>query len=142
MILRFLMLLVGAIFGSMTTSYVYGRNQFAELYAPEADSISIPILFTQFILMLVIVILIPSILLGNKRLKNWLKDGSKARFIIFSIVLAISYTIAGLFELLLVSGGLDKNHWEISASMILLIGVTAFFMASDIKWALSKKTNL
>ena len=70
MIKRMFVLLIGAYISSTTTNYVLGRNQFIAIYPPEADSITIPILSTVLLLTLTIIILVPTILFGNKKLKN------------------------------------------------------------------------
>lgn len=126
--------IVGAILCGKVTSYVYSRNQLTYFYPPEADSISIPILLTQFILALLMIVLLPSIVLGNEKFKKWAKSGSKLRFILIVAIASIAYFLASVLELMIVASGADKNHWEILASMSVLVGCTGYFLYRDIQW--------
>ena len=65
-----MLLRIIAYVASITTTwhlveYVFTRNQMAGIYPPEADSISIPIITNQALLLALVVLILPTAMLGS-----------------------------------------------------------------------------
>ncbi len=125
--------------------YIYTRNLYKELYPPEADSISIPIMNSLLITVVIFVLIFPVVVFGSKRIKNWISSRAKYSLIPIYIILILSYFIGFFLILGLFLGTLNKNHWEISIAASPFIAYILYFLVNDLSWVLKndryKKLN-
>lgn len=121
--------------------YVYTRNQHKELYPPEADSISIPIMNSLLVAIVIFILIFPVVIFGSKKLKNWISLRTKYSLIPIYTIFGLSYFI-GIFLLLgLFAGTLNKNHWEISVAATPFIAYIIYFLANDVRWVLKNNSH-
>lgn len=108
--------------------YVFNRNLMAGIYPPDADSISIPIITNQILLLALGLLILPTTLLAS----TWVIEKlSKLRRILQILILVTFAGIYGVAMLVCMGMGLstaDKVHSEIGASyaVILLLLAIAF----------------
>ncbi len=110
--------------------YVFDRNLMAEIYAPDADSISIPIITNQILLLALGLLILPTTLLASA----WVIEKlSKLRRILQILILVPFAGMYGIAMLVCLGMGLstaDKAHIEIGASyavMLLLLAIAFVF---------------
>jgi len=73
--------------------YVFNRNLMAEIYPPDADSISIPIITNQILLLALGLLILPTTLLAN----SWVIDKLSKLRSIFQILILIPF--AGIYAI-------------------------------------------
>ena len=110
--------------------YVFDRNMMAGVYPPDADSISIPIITNQILLLSLGILVLPTTLLASARVMEKLSTIRS----IFQIVILIPFAgIYGIAILICLGMGLstaDKAHIEIGICygiMLALITITFIF---------------
>jgi hypothetical protein len=110
--------------------YVFDRNLMAEIYSPDADSISIPIITNQILLLALGLLILPTTLLASA----WVIEKlSKLRRILQILILVPFAGMYGIAMLVCLGMGLstaDKAHIEIGASyavMLLLLAIAFVF---------------
>ena len=105
--------------------YVFNRNLMAEIYPPDADSISIPIITNQILLLALGLLILPTTLLAS----SWVIDKlSKLRRILQILILVPFAGVYGIAMLVCLGMGLstaDRAHIEIGASYAVM-----FFLLS------------
>lgn len=138
MIARFITLVIGALTCSLVTTHIVGGNTLDAFYPPEPDGNTIQILKMQFLVMLLVIFSMPAIFLGNKRFRMWAKEGSKIKFALTLVMGALSYLFAAFIEFIIVDAWFN-THWKISATALVLVIPTMFFLISDAQWAISSK---
>lgn len=144
-----MLLRIIAYVASITTTwhlveYVFTRNQMAGIYPPEADSISIPIITNQALLLALVVLILPTAMLGSA----WvMKKLSSFRTILQMIVLIPCAGIYGISILICLSMALssaDSAHIEIGMSyavMLVLITAALIFDVISLYRRLFKQQN-
>ncbi len=112
--------------------YVFTRNQLAGIYPPEADSISIPIITNQALLLGIGVLILPTSILGNA----WIiKKLSNARVLLQLIVLipcAGIYALSILICLSMALSATDGPHIEIAISYAFILVLIAVALTIDV----------
>ena len=114
--------------------YVFNRNLMADIYPPDADSISIPIITNQILLLALGLLILPTTLLAS----SWVIDKLSKLRRIFQILILIPFAgIYGVAILVCLGMGLsaaDKAHIEIGASYAaMLILLTAALISDGIR---------
>jgi hypothetical protein len=113
---------------------IYWRNLIDRVYAPESDSIGIPI-FSM--LLLLTISALPLTLLALIPQTAWLSRViAKGKF--FKFIAAISicgmYTVGIIFAIGVVIGNLEINHYPIGLSHLPLLAVLCWYLSADYKW--------
>ena len=110
--------------------YVFNRNLMAEIYPPDADSISIPIITNQILLLALGLLILPTALLSS----SWVIEKISRLRRIFQILILVPFAgIYGIAMLVCLGMGLstaDRVHIEIGVSyavMLLLLTVAFVF---------------
>ncbi len=122
--------------------YVFNRNLMAEIYPPDADSISIPIITNQILLLALGLLILPTALLSS----SWVIEKiSRLRRILQILILVPFAGIYGIAMLVCLGMGLstaDRVHIEIGVSyavMLLLLTAALVFDVVRIYRCLHKK---
>ena len=114
--------------------YVFNRNLVAEIYPPEADSISIPIITNQILLLVLGLLVLPTTLLAN----SWVMEKLSRLRRIFQILILLpfagSYGIAMLICLGMGLSTADRAHIEIGMSYaVMLVLIAAAFVFDGVQ---------
>ena len=109
--------------------YVFNRNLMAEIYPPDADSISIPIITNQILLLALGLLILPTELLSS----SWVIEKiSRLRRILQILILVPFAGFYGIAMLVCFGMGLstaDRVHIEIGLSYaVMLLLLTAAFV--------------
>ena len=96
--------------------YVFDRNQMQGVYPPEADSISIPIITNQVLVLGFVILVLPVCLLGSTWVIRKLGKIHALLRILILLVCVAAYAMAGLLTLGMSLSWLDRAHREIGAS--------------------------
>ena len=142
MLLRIIVTIISIAITWHMVDYVFDRNLMTEIYSPDADSISIPIITNQILLLALGFLILPTTLLAS----TWvMKQLSKLRGI-FQILILIPFAgIYGIAMLICLGMGLstaDRAHIEIGicyAIMLTLIAISFIFDVVQIYRRLFKK---
>jgi len=112
--------------------YVFNRNLMAEIYPPDADSISIPIITNQILLLALGLLILPTTLLAS----SWVIDKlSKLRRILQILILVPFAGIYGIAMLVCLGMGLstaDRAHIEIGASYAVMLFLLSAAFVFDV----------
>lgn len=112
--------------------YVFNRNLMAEIYPPDADSISIPIITNQILLLALGLLILPTTLLAN----SWVIDKLSKLRRIFQILILIPFAgIYGIAMLVCLGMGLstaDRAHIEIGASYAVMLFLLSAAFVFDV----------
>ena len=112
--------------------YVFKRNLMAEIYPPDADSISIPIITNQILLLALGLLILPTTLLAS----SWVIDKlSKLRRILQILILLPFAGIYGIAMLVCLGMGLstaDRAHIEIGASYAVMLFLLSAAFVFDV----------
>ena len=112
--------------------YVFNRNLMADIYPPDADSISIPIITNQILLLALGLLILPTTLLAS----SWVIDKlSKLRRILQILILVPFAGIYGIAMLVCLGMGLstaDRAHIEIGASYAAMLFLLIAAFVSDV----------
>jgi hypothetical protein len=126
-----MLLRIIAYVASITTTwhlveYVFTRNQMAGIYPPEADSISIPIITNQALLLALVVLILPTAMLGSAWVMKKLSSFRTILQIMVLIPCAGIYGISILICLSMALSSADSAHIEIGMSYaVILVLITA-----------------
>ena len=142
-----MLLRIIAYIASITTTwhlveYVFTRNQMAGIYPPEADSISIPIITNQALLLALVVLILPTALLGSAWVMKKLSSFRTFLQIVVLIPCAGIYGISILICLSMALSSADSAHIEIGmsyAAMLVLISAAFIFDVINLYRRLYKK---
>lgn len=142
MILRIVITIICIASTWHVVDYVFNRNLMAEIYPPDADSISIPIITNQILLLALGLLILPTTLLAS----SWVIDKLSKLRRIFQILILIPFAgIYGVAMLVCLGMGLstaDRAHIEIGASyavMLFLLSAAFVFDVVRIYRRLNKK---
>lgn len=145
MILRIVVTIICIASTWHVVDYVFNRNLMAEIYPPDADSISIPIITNQILLLALGLLILPTTLLAS----SWVIDKlSKLRRVLQILILVPFAGIYGIAMLVCLGMGLstaDRAHIEIGASyavMLFLLSAAFVFDVIRIYRRLYKKQIL
>jgi len=112
--------------------YVFNRNLMAEIYPPDADSISIPIITNQILLLALGLLILPTTLLAS----SWVIDKLSKLRRIFQILILIPFAgIYGVAMLVCLGMGLstaDRAHIEIGASYAVMLFLLSAAFVFDV----------
>lgn len=112
--------------------YVFNRNLMAEIYPPDADSISIPIITNQILLLALGLLILPTTLLAS----SWVIDKLSKLRSIFQILILIPFAgIYGIAMLVCLGMGLstpDRAHIEIGASYAVMLFLLSAAFVFDV----------
>lgn len=112
--------------------YVFNRNLTAEIYPPDADSISIPIITNQILLLALGLLILPTTLLAS----SWVIDKLSKLRRIFQILILIPFAgIYGVAILVCLGMGLstaDRAHIEIGASYAVMLFLLSAVFVFDV----------
>ena len=112
--------------------YVFNRNLMAEFYPPDADSISIPIITNQILLLVLGLLILPTTLLAS----SWVIDKLSKLRSIFQILILIPFAgIYGVAMLVCLGMGLstaDRAHIEIGASYAVMLFLLSAAFVFDV----------
>jgi len=112
--------------------YVFNRNLMAEIYPPDADSISIPIITNQILLLGLGLLILPTTLLAS----SWVIDKLSKLRRIFQILILIPFAgIYGIAMLVCLGMGLstaDRAHIEIGASYAVMLFLLSAAFVFDV----------
>lgn len=112
--------------------YVFNRNLMAEIYPPDADSISIPIITNQILLLALGLLILPTTLLAS----SWVIDKLSKLRRIFQILILIPFAgIYGVAILVCLGMGLstaDRAHIEIGASYAVMLFLLSAVFVFDV----------
>jgi hypothetical protein len=112
--------------------YVFNRNLMAEIYPPDADSISIPIITNQILLLALGLLILPTTLLAS----SWVIDKLSKLRSIFQILILIPFAgIYGIAMLVCLGMGLsaaDRAHVEIGASYAVMLFLLSAAFVFDV----------
>ena len=144
-----MLLRIIAYVASITTTwhpveYVFTRNQMAGIYPPEADSISIPIITNQALLLALVVLILPTALLGSAWVMKKLSSSRTLLKILFLISCAGFYGISILICLSMALSSADSAHIELGMSyavMLVLITAALIFDVISLYRRLFKQQN-
>lgn len=112
--------------------YVFNRNLMAEIYPPDADSISIPIITNQILLLALGLLILPTTLLAS----TWVLDKVSKLRSIFQILILVPFAgIYGIAMLVCLGMGLstaDRAHIEIGASYAVMLFLLSAAFVFDV----------
>jgi len=112
--------------------YVFNRNLMADIYPPDADSISIPIITNQILLLVLGLLILPTTLLAS----SWVIDKLSKLRSIFQILILIPFAgIYGVAMLVCLGMGLstaDRAHIEIGASYAVMLFLLSAAFVFDV----------
>ena len=112
--------------------YVFNRNLMADIYPPDADSISIPIITNQILLLALGLLILPTTLLAS----SWVIDKLSKLRRIFQILILIPFAgIYGVAMLVCLGMGLstaDRAHIEIGASYAVMLFLLSAAFVFDV----------
>ncbi len=112
--------------------YVFNRNLMAEIYPPDADSISIPIITNQILLLGLGLLILPTTLLAS----SWVIDKLSKLRSIFQILILIPFAgIYGIAMLVCLGMGLstaDRAHIEIGVSYAVMLFLLSAAFVFDV----------
>ena len=103
--------------------YVFDRNQLQGVYPPEADSIAIPIISNQILILGFVFLVLPVCLLGSRWVIRKLGEIHALFRILILLVCGAAYAISGLMTLGMSLSWLDRAHREIGASYAFICAV-------------------
>ncbi len=133
MLLRIVIYLIFIAATWQTVEYVFHRNLMDEIYPPDADSISIPIITNQIVLVVLGFLALPTTLLANAWVIDKLCKLKRIFQTLILIPMAGTYGVAMLICLGMGLSSTDKAHIEIGISYaVLLAWITAAF-AIDVR---------
>lgn len=95
--------------------YVFDRNQMAGVYPPEADSIAIPIMTNQALVLGLAVLVLPICALGSRWLNRKLGEIHMLFRVLVLLICSTAYVLAGLLTLAMGLSSLDRAHIELGA---------------------------
>ncbi len=128
MLLRIVIYIISIAATWHLVDYVFHRNLMAEIYPPDADSISIPIITNQIVLAVLGILALPTTLLANAWVIEKLSKLKRLFQVLILIPVAGIYGIAMLICLGMGLSSTDKAHIEIGISYaVLLAWITAAF---------------
>ena len=112
--------------------YVFNRNLMAEIYLPDADSISIPIITNQILLLALGLLVLPTALLSS----SWVIEKiSRLRRILQILILVPFAGIYGIAMLVCFGMGLstaDRAHIEIGMSYAVMLFLLTAALIFDV----------
>lgn len=103
--------------------HVFDRNQMAGVYSPEADSIAIPIITNQALLLGLAFLLLPVCLLGSRWVVRKIGEIHTLFCILILLVCGAAYAISGLLTLGMSLSLLDRAHREIGVGYAFICAV-------------------
>ena len=95
--------------------YVFDRNQMQGVYPPEADSIAIPIMTNQALVLGLSIFMLPICALGSSWLNRKLGEIHMLFRVLAILVCGAAYAISGLITLGMGLSSLDRAHIELGA---------------------------
>jgi hypothetical protein len=116
MLLRLISYIVWAVGTWHLTDYVFTRNQMAGVYAPDADSIFIPIMTNQGLIAALGVCMFPIYILGSKWVIRKLGEIHVLVRILILLFCVSAYAFVGLITLTQSLSWLDPVHVELAIS--------------------------
>ena len=116
MIVRVIGYIVWAVGTWHLTDYVFTRNQMAGVYAPDADSIFIPIMTNQGLIAVLGVCMFPIYILGSKWVIRKLGEVHVLLRILILLFCVGAYAFVGLITLTQSLSWLDPVHVELAIS--------------------------
>lgn len=132
MILRIVITIICIASTWHVVDYVFNRNLMAEIYPPDADSISIPIITNQIQLLALGLLILPTTLLAS----SWVIDKlSKLRRVLQILILVPFAGIYGIAMLVCLGMGLstaDRAHIEIGASYAVMLFLLSAAFVFDV----------
>ncbi len=112
--------------------YVFNRNLMAEIYPPDADSISIPIITNQILLLALGLLILPTALLSS----SWVIEKISRLRRIFQILILVPfagiYGIAMLFSFGMGLSTADRVHIEIGMSYAVMLFLLTAALIFDV----------
>ncbi len=112
--------------------YVFNRNLMAEIYPPDADSISIPIITNQILLLALGLLILPTALLSS----SWVIEKISRLRRIFQILILVPFAgIYGIAMLVCFGMGLstaDRAHIEIGMSYAVMLFLLTAALIFDV----------
>ena len=133
MIIRIILLVIAAYMHLGYFESYYTQNLADGMYAPEADSIGIPIITSQLMTLSAVFFSSPIVLLGNK----YIRDKLATAKILFSlpalVIFLFCYVLIIGFSFLSASDIFVPKHRRIAVDAIWLFVVPLFFLLIDIK---------
>jgi hypothetical protein len=103
--------------------YVFDRNQMAGVYPPEADSISIPIITNQILVLGLAFLMLPVCLLGSRWVTRKLGEIHTLFRVLILLVCGAAYALSGLLTLGMSLSWLDRAHRELGASYAFICAI-------------------
>ena len=116
MIVRVIGYIVWAVGTWHLTDYVFTRNQMAGVYAPDADSIFIPIMTNQGLIAVLGVCMFPIYILGSKWVIRKMGEVHVLLRILILLFCVVAYAFVGLITLTQSLSWLDPVHVELAIS--------------------------
>ena len=116
MIVRVIGYIVWAVGTWHLTDYVFTRNQMAGVYAPDADSIFIPIMTNQGLITVLGLCMFPVYILGSKWVIRKLGEVHVLLRILILLFCVVAYAFVGLITLTQSLSWLDPLHVELAIS--------------------------
>lgn len=95
--------------------YVFDRNQMQGVYPPEADSIAIPIMTNQALVLGLSIFMLPICALGSSWLNRKLGEIHMLFRVLAILACGAAYAISGLITLGMGLSSLDRAHIELGA---------------------------
>jgi hypothetical protein len=133
MIIRIILLVIAAYMHLGYFDDYYAQNLADGMYAPEADSIGIPIITSQLMTLAAVFFSSPIVLLGNK----YIRDKLGTVKILFSlpalVIFLFCYVLIIGFSFLSASDIFVSKYRHIAVDAIWLFVVPLFFLLIDIK---------
>ena len=132
MLLRIAITIICIVTTWHVVDYVFNRNLMAEIYPPDADSISIPIITNQILLLVLGLLILPTALLSS----SWVVEKISRLRRIFQIVILVPF--AGIYGIaMLVCFGMalstgDRAHIEIGMSYAVMLFLLTAALIFDV----------
>lgn len=103
--------------------YVFSRNQMQGVYPPEADSIAMPIMTNQALVLALFVLMLPTCALGSRWISRKLGEIHMLFRVLVILICGAAYALSGLITLAMGLSSLDRAHREMGASYAFICAV-------------------
>ena len=112
--------------------YVFHRNLMAEIYSPDIDRISAPIISNQILLLTLGLLILPTTLLASARVVEKLSSLREIFQIVILIPFAGIYGISIRICLGLTLSSLDRHHIEMGLSYAAMLALIITALSVDV----------
>ena len=114
-------------------AYVFDRNLMQGLYPEDGDSIFIPIMTNQVLLISLVLMMLPTTILGSRWVMTRLGTLSKWLLVPLMFFVASLYAVSMLISFSMSRSQMDQAHIELGVGYALFLLITSLFFIIDVR---------